>query len=383
MPEFIHLHNHTHYSLLDAISSVDGLVNAAVENNMPAVAITDHGVMYGVMEFYKKCVKAGIKPVIGFEAYVAQASSRFEKGKKSSRGYEEFEEEAGTENTDGLSVANINYAHLVLLAKNETGYKNLIMLNSIGHTEGFYYKPRIDLEVLNKYREGLVALSACAGGVISAFIVRNNLEKANQTAGVYKDIFGEDFYLELQNHLTLDSEKAVLKHTPEIARKHNIKLIATNDVHYIKKEHAIAHNIYLHISAKQNKNIDYNSITDTNSLRYGTDQIYFKSTAEMCKLFKEFPDALKSTLEVTEKCNLILDTSKNFMPEFPVPAEIKLTTEEAAECKSEDKVKAKLLDKYLEKLSREGLEIRFEKVTDEEIQRLEVRQDMAFRVLSA
>ena len=147
MKEFIHLHNHTHYSLLDAICTVDGLVNAAVENKMSAVALTDHGVMFGAMEFYNKCLNKGVKPIIGFEAYVAQGSSRFDKTKRT----ETYVDVIDVENSDGLSVSNINYAHLILLAKNDVGYRNLLKLNSIGHMEGFYYKPRIDLEVLEQY----------------------------------------------------------------------------------------------------------------------------------------------------------------------------------------------------------------------------------------
>ncbi|MCX7834014.1 MAG: DNA polymerase III subunit alpha, partial [Ignavibacteria bacterium] len=243
-----------------------------------------------------------------------------------------------------------------------TGYKNLIKLNSIGHTEGFYKKPRIDLEVLNKYREGIIALSACAGGVLSAYIVRDNVQKAYEMAGIYKDIFGEDFYCELQNHLTLESEKLVLKELPRIAKRHNIKLVATNDIHYLKKDHAIAHNIYLHISAKQSKNIDYTRITT--DLRYGTEEIYFKSAEEMCNLFEDFPEAIKSTLEIAEKCNVNLDTKEYYMPKFPVPPEF-----------SADKLNLKdgktNLDLYLEKLAREGLKKKFKNITKEIEDRLE------------
>jgi len=388
MPEFVHLHNHSHYSLLDAICTIDGLVSAAVENKMSAVALTDHGVMYGAMEFYIKCKRQGIKPIIGFEAYVAQASSRFEKGKKSSKEFSDVDEdEIGTDNTDGLSVANINYAHLVLLAKNEEGYKNLIKLNSIGHLEGFYYKPRIDLEVLRKYNKGIVALSACAGGVISAYIVRNNLEKAYEMAGAYKEIFGEDFYLELQNHLTLESEKKVLREMPLIAKKYGLKLIATNDVHYLKQEHAIAHNIYLHISAKQNKNIDFSRITA--DLRYGTDQIYFKSSKEMCDLFGDFPGAIKSTLEVTEKCNLELDTARHFMPEFPIPEnEVKEFLEantynvitQPREDADDEEIKFFSFDKYLEKLAYEGLYKKFNPVTEIALERLKYELSVIFKM---
>ena len=316
--EFIHLHNHTHYSLLDAISTVDGLVNAAVENNMKAVALTDHGVMYGVMDFYNKARKRGIKPIIGCEVYVAQAATRFDKVKKAvARKIENDDEPA--DNSDGLTSSSINYAHLILLAKNETGYRNLIKLCSLGHTEGYYYKPRIDLDVLNRYREGLVCTTACAGGVISCYITRGDMETARKMTGVYKDIFGEDLYLEIQDHQmeNSDAERKVMAAMPKLAKEFGLKLIATNDVHYIKKEDAVAHNIYLHLSAKQSKltaDIDL-----TRHFRYGTDQIYFKSTQQMVDLFKDFPEAITSTLEVTEKCNLVLDTSTNYMPKYPIP----------------------------------------------------------------
>ena len=345
MPEFIHLHNHTHYSLLDAISTTYGLVDEAVKNKMSAVALTDHGVMFGAMEFYKYAKFRNIKPIIGVETYVSQTGSRHDRGIKNGKN-EYFDEDAFAESSDTLS-APINYAHLILLVKNETGYKNLIKLVSIGHTEGFYYKPRIDLEVLNQYREGLVALSGCAGGVISTYIVRNDLKTARKMTGIYKDIFGDDFYLELQNHITLDSEQKVLKELPAIAKEFGLKTIVTNDVHYIKKEHSVAHNIYLHISAKQNKNFDMADITT--KLRYGTDQIYFKSAKEMYELFADFPEALKSTVEVAEKCNLELDLKKKYMPFFPIPKESG----------------ANDLNEYLEKLTYEGLQKRIKNKTSE------------------
>ncbi len=360
--EFIHLHNHSHYSLLDAISTIDGLVNAAAEFKMPAVALTDHGVMYGIMEFYKKAKQKGIKPIVGCEVYVAQSGSRFDKVKKSmTRVAEDFEDDA-PENSDGLISSNINYAHLILLAKNETGYRNLIKLTSIGHTEGYYYKPRIDLEVLNKYREGLIATSACAGGVISCYITRGDLKTAEKMTGQYKDIFGEDFYLEIQDH-GIDAEKKVMQAMPSLARKFGIKLIATNDVHYIKKEHAIAHNIYLNISAKQSaKSVRNGDAVDVlTNLRYGTDQIYFKSSEEMCKLFSDFPEAIRSTLEVTEKCNLELDTSANHMPNFNIPHK---------------EQNGSSYDDYLRKLAYDGLRQRFETIPDHAEDRLEYELDI-------
>ena len=361
MSEFIHLHNHSHYSLLDAISTINGLVDAAVENKMSAVALTDHGVIYGVMEFYKRAKSKGIKPVIGCEVYVAQSGSRFEKGKKNVKAAEEVDAQS-LENSDGLTSSNINYAHLILLAKNETGYKNLIKLTSIGHTEGYYYKPRIDLEVLSKYSEGLISTSACAGGVISCYITRNDIATAEKMTGIYKDIFGEDFYLEIQDH-GISAEKKVIEEMPRLAKKFGLKLIATNDVHYIKREHAIAHNIYLNISAKQSaRSVRNNGQTDViNNLRYGTDQIYFKSVKEMCSLFSDYPEAIKSTLEVTEKCELVLDTSTNFMPNYRIPEEEK---------------KIKTFDEYLEKLSKEGLKNKFKEVSKEAEDRLNFELDV-------
>ncbi len=352
--------------MLDAISTIDGLVNAAVEFNMPAVALTDHGVMYGIMEFYKKAKQKNIKPIVGCEVYVAQSGTRFDKNKRSAvRTAEDFDDDA-PENSDGLISANINYAHLILLAKNETGYRNLIKLTSIGHTEGYYYKPRIDLEVLSKYHEGLVATSACAGGVISCYITRGDMKTAEKMTGVYKDIFGEDFYLEIQDH-GIEAEKKVMKEMPGLAKKFGIKLIATNDVHYIKKEHAVAHNIYLNISAKQsNKNFKNGDISDVlTNLRYGTDQIYFKSAEEMCRLFRDFPEAVKSTLEVTEKCNLELDTSANHMPNFRIPVEEKNSTN---------------YDDYLRKLSFEGLKERFTDIPVNAEERLNYELDIIKRM---
>ncbi len=364
--EFIHLHNHSHYSLLDAISTIDGLINAAAEFNMPAVALTDHGVMYGTMEFYKKAKQKNIKPIVGCEVYVAQSGTRFDKNKRSTvRTAEDFDDDA-PENSDGLVSANINYAHLILLAKNEIGYRNLIKLTSIGHTEGYYYKPRIDLEVLSKYHEGLVATSACAGGVISCYITRGDMKTAEKMTGVYKEIFGDDFYLEIQDH-GIEAEKKVMKEMPGLAKKFGIKLIATNDVHYIKKEHAIAHNIYLNISAKQsNKNFRNGDASDVlTNLRYGTDQIYFKSSEEMCRLFSDFPEAITSTLEVTEKCNLELDTSANHMPNFKIPSSEK---------------DSKNYDDYLRKLSFEGLKKRFDVIPVNAEERLNYELDIIKRM---
>ncbi len=357
MPEFIHLHNHSHYSLLDAICTTDGLIDAAIDNKMSSIALTDHGVMYGAMEFYKKAKSKGVKPIIGCEVYIVTKSSRFEKGKDTVITETGFTIGSMSSKTDKFSKRKSKYDHLVLLAKNKTGYDNLLKLVSLGHTEGFYYKPRIDSELLRKYSEGLIALSACSGGVVATHLVHGDYEEAKSCAIIYKEIFDKDFYLEIQNH-GMDIEKPVLENMPKLARELNLKLIATNDVHYIKNEHAIPHNIYLYISTdlsrdKEGKNMELD-------LRYGTDQVYFKSAEEMCRLFKDYPQAIESTLEVAEQCNLELPKGVYHMPNFPIPADSGTDN----------------LDDYLKKLSAEGLRDKIKNVTSTEEERLETELDV-------
>jgi DNA polymerase-3 subunit alpha len=359
--EFIHLHNHSHYSLLDAICTIDGLIDSALENNMSSIALTDHGVMYGAMEFYKKAKAKGIKPIIGCEAYIITKGSRFEKGKDTLVTETGFTIGSMNVLPDKLSKRKSKYDHLVLLAKNKTGYDNLMKLVSLGHTEGFYYKPRIDTELLRKYSEGLVALSACAGGVVSTHLVKGDYEEAKSSALIYKDIFDSDFYLEIQNH-RMDIEKPVLDKMPKLAKELGLKLIATNDIHYIKSEHCIPHNIYLYISTdlsrdKEGKNME-------KDLRYGTDQSYFKSADEMCRLFKDFPQAIESTLEVAEKCNLELPKGVYHMPNFPIPENAGVTN----------------LNEYLAKLSNEGLRKRIKDVTSIEQERLDEELEVIMKM---
>jgi DNA polymerase-3 subunit alpha len=326
MPEFIHLHNHSHYSLLDGAATIEGLVNSAVKEKMAAVALTDHGVMFGAIEFYKTAKKAGIKPVIGCEVYIVTKGSRFDK---------EVDAQSVKEGR-GRGI----YHHLVLLAKNLTGYKNLMRLVSLAHVEGFYYKPRIDMELLEKHAEGLIALSACPSGVVSYHLVNGNQAEAKATAVRFKELFGEDFYLEIQDH-SLEKEKYILEGMPVLAKELGIKLIGTNDVHYIEKGHAIAHNVMLMIPDASAQNA-----SDYRQLRYQTDQIYFKSAAEMCHLFRHHPQAIASTLEVAEKIESFnLKPGKSYMPDFPIPAGMKS------------------LEEYLNKLANDGVEKRYEKVT--------------------
>lgn len=328
MSEFIHLHNHSHYSLLDGASTIDGLVNAAVANKMSSVALTDHGVMFGAIEFYKTAKKAGIKPIIGCEVYIVTKGSRFDK-------------EVNVESMKEGKGRGI-YHHLVLLAKDLTGYHNLMKLCSLGHTEGFYYKPRIDMELLRKYAKGLIALSACPSGVVAHHLVNDNYAEARTTAATFKEIFADDFYLEIQNH-SLDKEVPILAGMPKLSKELGIKLIATNDVHYIQQDHAIAHNVMLMIP-----DASAASASDYTRLRYQTDQIYFKTTAQMCNLFRDHPQAITSTLEVAEKIEQFkISPDKPFMPEFPIPKE----------------AKAKTLEAYLDKLSHEGLAKRYAEIT--------------------
>jgi DNA polymerase-3 subunit alpha len=327
MSKFVHLHNHTHYSLLDGASTINGLIDAAIENDMHAVALTDHGVMFGALEFYKKAKKAGIKPIIGCEAYVVPKGTRFDKPQTSER---ESKKRGGE-----------LYHHLLLLAKNETGYKNLMKLGTLSHLEGYYYKPRIDLELLSKYHEGIICTSACPIGIIGSYLANNDYEQARSVAATYKEIFGEDFYVEIQNH-GMDIEKNILLNAPKIAQELNIRLVATNDCHYIKPEHAIPHNIMLCIPDATSA-----YAPDYRSLRYGSSELYFKSAKEMIALFKDFPQAIESTLEIADKCALELNLKKNFMPEFPIPPDSG----------------AKSLEEYLEKLATEGVKRRYSTVT--------------------
>ncbi len=341
MSDFIHLHNHSHYSLLDGAATIEGLVESAVQHKMPAVALTDHGVMFGAIEFFKIAKKAGIKPVIGCEVYIVTNGSRFDK-----------------EVNPKLLAAGQGrgiYQHLVLLAQNEQGYKNLSKLVTLGHTEGFYYKPRIDMELLAQYHEGLIALSACPAGVVAHHLVAGNYEPAKQVAIAFKELFGDRFYLEIQDH-GIDKEKPILAGMPKLAKELDIKLIATNDVHYINQDHAIAHNVMLMIP-----DASVNSASDYHTLRYQTDQIYFKTPKQMCELFKGYPGAIESTLEVAERIeHYKIGPEKPFMPKFPIPADSGVETRE----------------EYLELLANEGIKTRYKDLSKEVTDRLDYELKM-------
>ncbi len=342
MSDFVHLHNHSHYSILDAATTPKELVKAAVADGHPAVALTDHGVMYGVIEFYNAAKDMGIKPIIGMEAYLANGSR--------------FEKSAGKAETKKK-----NYYHIILLAKNDIGYRNLCKLTSLSHTEGFYYRPRIDKELLEKYSEGLICTSSCMGSSINSLIASGQFDLAMNEARYFRDIFGNDFYMELQNH-NIEGDKEVLRDAPRIAKALGNKIIATNDIHYIKKEHAIAHNVLLHIRDASGAN---GNLPDIYKLRYKVPEFYFKSFKEMQELFKEFPESLSNTLEIAEKCNWKLD-GKIAMPIFPIPSSSKATN----------------LDEYLDEIVWEGIKNRYKDINTVVRERteyeLKVIKDMGF-----
>jgi len=314
MPDFVHLHLHTEWSLLDGAIRIDDLVKKLKEFGMPGCAITDHGTLYGLIHFYTKLKGESLKPLLGCEFYVAEGS-RFHK-KASKRG------EAGT--------------HLILLAKNEIGYKNLIKLGTKAYLEGFYYRPRIDKELLQEHHEGLICLSACLEGEIPQAILQGNFEKALEVAKFYKDLFGDDFYLEVQEN-GLPEQKKVNHHLLEIGEKLGIKVVATADCHYLNKEDAFAHEVLLCIQTGK-------TLQDPDRFKFNTDMLYLASASEMYERFKDYPrEVLENTLEVFEKVELELKMGEPLFPKAKVP-------------QGEDEVS------YFVRKAREGLKKRLEEL---------------------
>jgi len=287
---FVHLHNHTQYSLLDGLTKIPQMVSFAKEQGSPAVAITDHGAMYGVIEFYKECKKQGIKPIVGVEVYYAPN---------------------GRHNKDS-SKDRKNY-HLLLLAKNNIGYKNLLKLTSIAHLEGFYYKPRIDQEVLEKYSEGLIACSACLGGEIPNLIMSGQLERAEKRILELNKFFGQDnFYLEIQDHPRLEHQAEVNKKLIEFSRKLNVPLVATNDFHYLNKEDAEAQDILLCLQVKKKKE-------DEDRMNMMDSDYSMRSNREMIEAFSHVPEAIENTLKISKMCNVEIELGNIQLPYFKVP----------------------------------------------------------------
>ncbi len=286
---FTHLHVHTEYSLLDGAARINDLLDAAKSFGMTSLAITDHGTMYGIIDFYKAAQQRGIKPIIGCEVYVAP-QSRF----------------------DREEVGGVKYFHLILLAENNTGYKNLVKLASQAATEGFYYRPRVDKESLREHHEGLIALSACVAGEIPRAIINDNFEHARALVAEYVEIFGRDnFFLEIQNH-GLDEEAKVRYALKKLSAEFNIPLVATNDSHYVRREDAEFHDLLLCIQTNK-------TINDDKRLRFSSDDYYLKSEEEMRELFSDTPEACDNTLKIAERCNVKLEFGNFQMPEFPLP----------------------------------------------------------------
>ncbi len=290
--DFVHLHNHSDYSILDGAITVNKLISRSLEMGMPAVALTDHGNMFGAVEFYQKANKAGIKPIVGEEFYVAPGS-RFKKG-------------------GGRDSSQSNAYHLLVLAENNKGYRNLMQLSSIGYTEGFYYKPRIDWEVLEQHSEGLIVGSACIGGQIPAAILRGKPEEAREIAGRYKELFGRDrFYLELQYH-GMKEQEIVNTELIKMSSELDIPLIATNDAHYVNREDAYAHEVLLCVQTGK-------TLADENRMKFSSQEFYLKTLDEMRVIFSDYPDALFNTCKIADMIDLEIDLGHPVLPDFEVP----------------------------------------------------------------
>lgn len=309
MKSFIHLHLHSQYSLLDSCLKIDELIKRALDYNMPAIALTDHGNILGALTFYKAARKNNIKPIIGAELYLAP-ESRFTKPEKAND--------------------EINYNHLVVLVKNDQGYRNLSELISRSFTEGFYRKPRIDKDLLEKYHEGLLVLSSCYHGEVPFKLLNRRQEEAYEAAKWYRELFKDDFYIEIQNH-GLEKQIEVLPQLIQLSKDLGIPLVATNDVHYLNREDADARDVLICI---QTNNVLSNP---DRPMKKETDEMYFKSTEEMRKLFADVPESLDITMEIASRCNFDFKLGKYFLPDFQVPGDTDI-------------------DGYFEKICREGFE---------------------------
>lgn len=318
---FAHLHVHSEYSLLDGAARVADLPKKARELGQSAMALTDHGVMYGAVDFYKACKKEGVKPIIGCEVYVAPRTLY-----------------------DKETKADADNFHLVLLVKDATGYRNLCKIVSKAAVDGFYYRPRTDMDELKKYSKGLVALSACLAGVIPSRLVDGDYEGAKKALLDYKAIF-EDFYLELQDH-NIEEQKRIMPDLLKLAKETNTPLVATNDIHYVKKEDATYQDVLLCIQTGK-------TIADENRMRFSTDEFYVKSEEEMRELFRFAPEAIENTQKIADMCNFDFEFHKKLLPQFPIPEGYTRT-------------------EYLEKLCREGAKKRYgDGLTDDIVKRME------------
>lgn len=329
MTEFVHLHNHTDYSLLDGGASIKKYIAKAKEYGMKALAITDHGNMFGCIDFYKQCKDAGIQPIPGCEFYIAPD---------------------GRQNKD----ANNRYYHLILLAMNDRGYHNLMELNSIAYIEGFYYKPRIDEESLFAHSEGLICLSACLAGEIPQKLLSATSQDAYEVARKYKEVFGDRYYIEIQNH-HLQEEEIVLPMLVKLARDLDIPIVATNDIHYIEKSDHFAHEVLMCIGT-------VSKITDEGRMSFETEEFYMKSGDEMAQLFSEYPDAIENSVKIAERCNFDIEFPGPKLPEVDVPQGYADTKD------------------YITKLAWEGLERRYPGYEENEEQKKVLTQRLEYEL---
>ncbi|HZD59438.1 MAG TPA: DNA polymerase III subunit alpha, partial [Anaerolineae bacterium] len=326
MSEFVHLHTHSEFSLLDGASRLKDLVSKAKQLGMPAIALTDHGVMYGIVEFYEEAIKQGVKPIIGCEVYVAPGS-RFDKAK-----------------------GNESYTHLVLLAENEQGYRNLMKLVTLSFFDGFYYKPRVDKEILERYHDGLIATSACLAGQVARHLKHDNYEAAREEAIKLNNIFGDgNFFLEVQDH-GISEQKKVNKGMFQLADELGIPIVATNDIHYTDRGDAQAHDVLLCIQTGS-------TLAETGRLKFETDEFYLKSGEEMAALFPGRPDVLKNTLDIAERCNVEIKFGEYLLPNYEIP-------------------EGYTADSYFEKLCYEGFAERYSEPTEQYKQRLEYEMEV-------
>ncbi|MBI4415285.1 MAG: DNA polymerase III subunit alpha, partial [Candidatus Kerfeldbacteria bacterium] len=309
---FVHLHNHTHYSLLDGLPKIDALVARTKELGMPAVAITDHGVLYGAVEFFQKARQAGLKPIIGVEAYLARRTLHDKQPKLDDRPY-----------------------HLILLAKDNQGYRNLVKLTTISHLEGYYYKPRIDLATLERHHEGLICLTSCLNGHIPRLLLANKRDEAVEMVRWYQRVFGNDFYFELQSRSMMPEQTRLNVLLRECAEELRVPLVATNDCHYLTEDDAEAQDIQMCIAMKR-------VVTEKDRMSYIGENLSLRSPDEMRAAFSDVPEAIENTLAIAEACDVEIPLGITQLPHFSAPAGV-------------------TPDDYLRRLCEEGLERRYAK----------------------
>src|ERR1035437_4270349 len=325
MADFVHLHNHSEFSLLDGLSKIKDMVKRAKDLGMTAIAITDHGNMFGVINFYKACVEAGIKPIVGAEIYISKRTRH--------------DKEAGIDSDSN---------HLILLAKNLQGYKNLMKIISVANLEGYYYKPRTDMQLLREYHEGLICLSACLGGVIADPLMHNQKETAEKRAKELNEIFGQDnFYLELQKHLNIPEQETLNTKLIELSRKLGIPLVATNDNHYVNSSDADAQEALLCIQTQTTIDTKGRKLSMISSPDF-----YIKTQDEMTGLFVQNPEAVENTVKIANMCSLEIPLGKWIMPILEIPG-------------------GKTATEYIQLKVEEGLKTRYKEITKEITDRVE------------